>query len=80
MEKQILFDLSEIVGKVTDMLLTPYSTFISELHAAGRITDAEVMGLQQELESRIPRLDEFVEDALHQDRETQSPPPLSGQA
>ena len=80
MEKQILFDLSEIVGKVTDMLLTPYTTFISELHAAGRITDAEVIELQQKLESRIPRLDEFLEDALHQNSETPSPPPLSGQA
>jgi hypothetical protein len=80
MNEQFLFDLSGIVGEVTDFLLAPYTTFISELHATGRITDAEVIRLRQEFESRIPRLDEIVEEALHHDLGVPAPPPKSGQA
>jgi hypothetical protein len=80
MDNQTLFALSGIVGEVTDFWLAPYTTFISELHATGRITDAEVIRLQQEFESRIPGLDEIVEEALHHDLGAPAPPPKSGQA
>lgn len=78
MEQQI--DLSTIVGDIAGVMFDPYTSFFVKLHAAGRITDAELEGLRQEVEDQISRLDELVAERLNQDRDTTLPPPPPDQA
>ena len=75
MEQHVNIDLSKIVGTIAGVMLSPYSSFIAQLHADGRITDAEVEQLRQEAESHTARLGELVAERLSRDHNVQTPLP-----
>ena len=75
MEKHVNIDLNEIVATIAGVMFTPYTSFIAQLHAEGRVTDEEMERLRQEFSDRVPRLGDLVAERLSQDHEAKSPPP-----
>jgi hypothetical protein len=71
---------STLIGTVAGVLMDPYTSFIAQLHAEGRVTDAELERLRHEFSDRMSRLGDLVAERLRQDRETTSPPPPPNQA
>lgn len=62
-------DLTPIVGAIAAVLSEPYQDFVAKLHAEGRITDAEVVGLREAILERGDRLADLVQERLKAQRE-----------
>lgn len=57
-------DLSALAGTIAGILVEPYAGFIRQLHAEGRISDAERDAPEREMQARCKRLGELVKERL----------------
>jgi hypothetical protein len=62
----IKIDLNPIVGAILSVFIEPYQDFVSDMHADGRITAAELEALDAALRDRRDRLADLVAERLKQ--------------
>ena len=80
MAEDMGIDFTNLVSTIASVLIQPYAIFVEKLHDDGRITDEEMAGLHQEIETLMPRLAELIRAQLPEDSDYELPPSPAGHA